>query len=62
VLTVVAVVLFVGGNVLAFALGALVAAIQALRLEYYELFSRLFATSGRPFTPWHLDISPREAS
>ena len=62
VLTVVAVVLFVGGNVLAFALGALVAAIQALRLEYYELFSRLFATSGRPFTPWHLDISPREAT
>jgi len=57
-----AVALFVGGNVLAIALGALVAAIQALRLEYYELFSRLFTTSGRPFTPWHVDILPREAS
>ena len=49
-----AVALFAVGNLAAFALGALVAAIQALRLEYYELFSRLFATSGRPFTPWHV--------
>lgn len=49
-----AVVLFALGNIAAFALGALVAAIQALRLEYYELFSRLFVSSGRPFTPWHV--------
>ena len=49
-----AITLFVAGNVAAFALGALVAAIQALRLEYYELFSRLFAGSGEPFTPWHV--------
>jgi V/A-type H+-transporting ATPase subunit I len=52
--TALGVVLFAGGNLAAFALGALVAAIQALRLEYYELFSRLFAGSGRPFTPWHV--------
>ena len=32
----------------------LVAAIQALRLEYYELFSRVFVTQGRPFRPWHV--------
>jgi V/A-type H+-transporting ATPase subunit I len=51
-----AVLLFLAGNLAAFALGALVAAIQALRLEYYELFSRLFAGSGRPFTPWHVPI------
>ncbi len=44
-----AVVLFVVGNLAAFALGGLVAAIQALRLEYYEMFSRLFASEGRPF-------------
>ena len=31
---------------LAFALEALVAAVQALRLEYYELFSRVFAGRG----------------
>ena len=55
-----AVVLFAVGNAAAFALGALVAAIQALRLEYYELFSRLFVSSGRPFSPWHVPTSRRE--
>jgi V/A-type H+-transporting ATPase subunit I len=56
------VVLFVVGNVVAFGLGALVGAIQALRLEYYELFSRLFTTSGRPFRPWNLsDVGPDDA-
>ena len=47
-----AVVVFVAGTALAFGLEALVAAIQALRLEYYELFSRVFVTQGRPFRPW----------
>ena len=49
-----AVIVFVVGNVLAFALEALVAGVQALRLEYYELFSRIFADQGRPFRPWHV--------
>ena len=49
-----AVVLFAVGNTLAFALETLVAGIQALRLEYYELFSRVFQDEGRPFAPWHL--------
>lgn len=47
-----AVALFVFGNALAFGLEALVAGIQALRLEYYELFSRVFQLEGRPFMPW----------
>lgn len=47
-----AVLLLVVGNVLTFGLEALVAAIQALRLEYYELFSRVFLSEGRPFRPW----------
>jgi V/A-type H+-transporting ATPase subunit I len=47
-----AIVLFVLGNVLTFGLEALVAGIQALRLEYYELFSRIFQSEGRPFRPW----------
>ena len=51
-----AVVLFVVGNVLAFSLEALVAAVQALRLEYYELFSRIFAVEGRPFRPWRIPV------
>jgi V/A-type H+-transporting ATPase subunit I len=54
VLMAAAVIVFVVGNVLAFALEALVAGVQALRLEYYELFSRIFAGQGRPFRPWHV--------
>ena len=45
---------FAAGTALAFSLEALVAAIQALRLEYYELFSRVFVAQGRPFRPWHV--------
>ncbi|WP_329268320.1 V-type ATPase 116kDa subunit family protein [Streptomyces sp. NBC_01451] len=47
-------VVFVLGNALAFALEALVAGVQALRLEFYELFSRVFDVEGRPFRPWHV--------
>ncbi|MFE2102290.1 V-type ATPase 116kDa subunit family protein, partial [Streptomyces sp. NPDC059468] len=49
-----AVVLFAVGTALSFGLEALVAGVQALRLEFYELFSRLFETEGRPFRPWHV--------
>jgi len=46
----------------AFALEGLVASVQALRLEYYELFSRLFVREGRPFRPFKLPlISTEEA-
>ncbi len=56
--TPVAVVVFIIGNAVAFGIEALVAAIQALRLEYYELFSRVFEGEGRPFRPWRLPIEP----
>jgi len=49
-----AVLVFAAGTALAFSLEALVAAVQALRLEYYELFSRVFVARGRPFRPWHV--------
>ncbi|MEV5875389.1 V-type ATPase 116kDa subunit family protein [Streptomyces sp. NPDC052101] len=49
-----AVLLFTVGTALSFGLEALVAGVQALRLEFYELFSRLFGTEGRPFRPWHV--------
>jgi V/A-type H+-transporting ATPase subunit I len=55
-----AVVLFAAGNALAFSLEALVAAVQALRLEYYELFSRVFQGQGRPFRPWHVPIASED--
>ncbi|HEY7488439.1 MAG TPA: V-type ATPase 116kDa subunit family protein [Streptosporangiaceae bacterium] len=57
-----AVVLFVAGNTLAFSLEALVAGVQALRLEYYELFSRLFQSQGRVFRPWHVPILTEDAN
>jgi V/A-type H+-transporting ATPase subunit I len=47
---------FTIGNALAFGLEALVAGVQALRLEYYELFSRVLAGQGRPFRPWHVPM------
>ena len=57
-----AVVLFVVGNVVAFALEALVAGVQALRLEFYELFSRVFIGEGRPFRPWIVPVIEMEAA
>ncbi len=56
-----AVVLFVVGNGAAFALEALVVGVQALRLEYYELFSRMLGEEGRPFRPWHLAVDRPDA-
>jgi V/A-type H+-transporting ATPase subunit I len=59
-LVVLAVVVFAAGNVLTFALEGLVAGVQALRLEYYELFSRIFAGEGRPFAPWSIPLATSE--
>ncbi|OYP19860.1 ATPase [Streptomyces sp. FBKL.4005] len=49
-----AVLLFVVGTAVSFGLEGLVAGVQALRLEFYELFSRIFEAEGRPFRPWHV--------
>lgn len=38
------------GNILVMVLEGIVVAIQVLRLEYYEMFSRYFTGNGRPFT------------
>jgi len=59
--TTAAVPVFVVGNAIAFALEALVAGVQALRLEFYELFSRLFVGEGRPFRPWRIPVDRSEA-
>ena len=59
----VAAVVFLVGNAVTFALEGLVAGVQAMRLEYYELFSRIFTAEGRRFRPWHVPIvSSKEAS
>jgi len=60
---VLATLVFVGGNAITFALEALVTGVQALRLEYYELYSRIFSGEGHAFAPWALPVrSPKEAS
>jgi len=52
-------ILFLLGNAAAFALEALVAGVQAMRLEYYELFSRVFAGEGESFFPWRIPVTGR---
>jgi len=42
------------GNVLVIALEGLVAGIQALRLNYYEFFSKFYEGNGIPFRPFKL--------
>jgi len=56
VFTIVALVVLVVGNALTFALEGLVAGVQAMRLEYYEMFSRIFTAEGRKFRPWHIPV------
>ena len=39
------------GNIFVMCFEALLAGIQVLRLEFYELFSRFFEGQGKPFSP-----------
>lgn len=41
------------GNILVTGLEGLVVGIQVLRLEYYEMFSRFYKGSGKPFMAFH---------
>ena len=36
--------------------------IQALRLEYYEMFSRIFVAEGRRFKPWRVPMIANKES
>ncbi len=53
---VLAAVVFIVGNTVTLALEGLVAGVQALRLEYYELFSRIFVGEGKTFAPWRIPV------
>ncbi len=44
------------GNIFVMVLEALLVAIQVLRLEYYEMFSRFYSGEGRPYEPVRLNI------
>ncbi len=59
---VLAALVLLAGNVLAFSLELLVAGVQALRLEYFELFSRIFAGEGHRYSPWHIPLVKKEES
>ena len=39
------------GNAFVMGLEALLVAIQVMRLEFYEMFSRYYQGDGRPFLP-----------
>jgi len=47
------------GNVIIMALEGLLVGIQALRLEFYEMFSRFYSGSGRPFVPVGADAEDK---
>ena len=40
------------GNIFVTAMEGLIVAIQVLRLEYYEMFSRFYQGNGRAFQPF----------
>lgn len=42
------------GNVVALLIEGVIAAVQALRLQYYEFFGKFYAGAGRPFTAFRL--------
>lgn len=52
------VLVIIAGNLVAILLEGLIAAVQAMRLEYYEFFSKFFSGGGQAYTPFHLGASP----
>ena len=52
------VVVIILGNVVVIVLEGIVAAVQALRLEYYEFFGKFFSGGGQPFEPFRLQTTP----
>jgi V/A-type H+-transporting ATPase subunit I len=48
------VLVIIGGNLVAITLEGVIAAVQALRLEYYEFFNKFFSGRGQAFIPFRL--------
>lgn len=51
------IVVIVLGNIIVIAMEGLVAGIQVLRLEYYEMFSRFYKGTGKEFKPYNINKS-----
>ena len=56
------VLIIVLGNVVAIALEGIIASVQALRLEYYEFFSKFHTGGGRAFEPFRLTGNDTESN
>jgi len=54
---VMSVVILILGNILVIGLEGLTAAVQALRLSYYEFFTKFFHGTGKLYTPISLNSS-----
>lgn len=52
------VLIVIAGNALVILLEGVIAAVQALRLEYYEFFGKFYSGAGRPFRPFVLATEP----
>ena len=52
--------IIIAGNIFIILLEGLVCSIQAMRLEYYEFFSRFFQGSGTAFMPFSLPLKNNE--
>jgi V/A-type H+-transporting ATPase subunit I len=50
--TLLSILIVVAGNLVTLALEGVVASVQALRLEYYEFFSKFYSGEGKPFKPF----------
>ena len=60
--TVAGVLVIIAGNLLAIILEGMIAAVQALRLEYYEFFGKFYSGDGLAFRPFQLDGSSHPPS
>ncbi len=56
----VGILIIVVGNILTILLEALIATVQAIRLTYYEFFSKFFTGTGRAFQPFELGTREEE--
>lgn len=59
---VIGVVVIIVGNVVTILLEGVIASVQALRLEYYEFFSKFFSGRGRAFEPFRLSAKDGKTS
>ena len=51
------VLVIIAGNLVAILLEGIIAAVQTLRLEYYEFFGKFFSGDGHPFMPFRLSAA-----